>query len=204
MRVSALSSLAFTVAALAALEGCAPSLAQPFDSLKSAPVTIYRLQNFEPPAQAQAQPAAGGAFQLPAEIQQWVTAGAALLPAGLLPPGLIPGSAPPPPPTAQDLRFHGFRVLGWQAVTTPALHDEIVDILGHDGNFVAQHDNCMYAEFGFAFQPAPGAPTDDVLVSLSCDQAQGFNFAWPYAKSGLPAETAKRIVVVAQKSFGGT
>jgi hypothetical protein len=165
---------------------------------------MYRLQNFEPPAAAQATPTPSAPFQLPPEIQQWVTAGAALLPPGLLPPGLLPGAPPAVAPTPQDIRFHGFRVLGWQAVNDPKQHDEIFDILGHDGNFVAQHDNCMYAEFGFAIQPAPGAPTDDVLVSLSCDQAQGFNFAWPYAKTGISGDAAKRIVAVAQKTFGGS
>lgn len=200
MRVSPLLVFPF---ALFALEGCASSLAQPFESLKAAPVTLYRLQNFEPPAQAAATPTAGATFQLPPEIQQWVTAGAALLPPGLLPPGLIPGSAPPPAATAQDIRFHGFRVLGWQTVSDTTQHDEILSILGHDSNFVQQHDNCMYAEFGVAIQPAPGAPTDDVLISLSCDQAQGYNFAWPYGKNGISADTAKRIVAVAQKTFGG-
>ena len=62
----------------------------------------------------------------------------------------------------------------------------------------------MYAEFGFAIQPSPGAPTDDVLVSLSCGQVQAYNFVWPYSVNGLSGDAAKRIVAVATKSFGGT
>ena len=61
----------------------------------------------------------------------------------------------------------------------------------------------MYAEFGFAIQPTPGAPTDDVLVSLSCGQVQAFNFAWPYSTTGISPDAAKRIVAVAAKSFAG-
>src|SRR6185312_2387167 len=150
---------------LFALEGCASSLAQPFDSMKNAPITIYRLQNFEPPPQQ----APTAQFQLPPEIQQWVQAGAALLPPGLLPPGLIPGGQPAQA-QPQAMRFHNFLVLGMQPVNDSKQHDELLDILGHSSNFVAQHDNCMYAEFGISIAQMNGAPPDDVLVSLSCDQ----------------------------------
>ena len=187
--------------ALAAFPGCSPSLAQPFNSLTGATVTIYRLQNVEPPAQ---QAPGAVTFQIPPEVQSWISGAAALLPPGLIPPGLIPGTPPPAAATPQDLRFHNFRVLSWQTVTDAGQRSEILDILGHDANFVAPHATCMYAEFGIALQPAPGAPTDDVLISLSCEQVQGFNFAWPYPnKNGIPADTAKRIIAVAQKSFGG-
>jgi hypothetical protein len=39
---------------VAAATGCSPSLAAPFDTLKkdNAPMTVFRLQNFEPPAAA--------------------------------------------------------------------------------------------------------------------------------------------------------
>jgi hypothetical protein len=118
------------VAALAAigsatLSGCAASLAQPFDQWKGASITVYRLQNYEPPP-AQA----GATFTIPPQIQSWIQGAAALLPPGLIPPGLIPGSAPAPAATAQDLRFHGFRVLQWKTVTDPKTHDEILRILG--------------------------------------------------------------------------
>ncbi len=96
-------------------------------------------------------------------------------------------------------------MIGWQTIADPAQRTEVLDILGHDSNFVGPHATCMYAEFGFAIQPSPGAPTDDVLVSLSCGQIQAFNFVWPYAATtGSRADTAKRIIAVAQKSFGGS
>lgn len=182
-------------------EGCGSSLAQPFDQMKTAPITVYRLQNFEPPAAQSAAPAAQ--FQLPPQIQQWVQAGAAMLPPGLIPPGLIPGApAAAAQAQAQDLRFHGFRVLGWKPIPDEKTHDEVLDILGHESNFVAPHDGCMYAEFGFSVQQNAAQPAD-VLVSLSCEQAQAVGFNWPYAKNGISGDTAKRIVAVVQKTFGG-
>ncbi len=152
----------------------------------------------EPPPQQ----GAGTTFTIPKEVQQLISGAAALLPPGLIPPGLTPGSTPPAP-TAQDLRFHGFRVIGWQTVADPAQKTEILDILGHESNFIAPNATCMYAEFGFAIQQTPGGPTDDVLISLSCGQVQAFNFVWPYAKNGITGDAAKRIVAVAAKSFGG-
>ena len=181
-------------------QGCGGSLAQPFDQMKSAPITLYRLQNFEPPA-AQAA-AAATPFQVPAQIQQWIQAGAAMLPPGLIPPGLIPG-ATAAAPAQEDLRFHGFRVLGFKPIPDAKTHDEILDIFGHESNFVVQHDGCMYAEFGVSVQQASATPAD-ILISLSCDQAVsagGFN--WPYAKNGIPSDTAKRIVAAVQTVFGG-
>jgi hypothetical protein len=202
MRLFALSCLlpAPAILALAALAGCAPSLSQPFASLGNGTVTIYRLQNVEPPAQ---QAPGSVTFQIPKEVQQLISGAAALLPPGLIPPGLIPGSAPAAPPTAQDLRFHGFRVINWQTIADPAQKNEVLDILGHGSNFVPLQSTCMYAEFGFAIQPSPGAPTDDVLVSLSCGQVQAFNFTWPYSTTGISSDAAKRIVAVAAKSFAG-
>jgi hypothetical protein len=196
--------LALTVPALAALalSSCSPSLAQPFGSLGNGTITIYRLQNVEPPPTS-GQPGAV-TFQLPNEVQQLISGAAALLPPGLIPPGLIPGAPAARPPTPQDLRFHDFRVISWQTVNDQAQKTEILDILGHDSNFVGPHATCMYAEFGFAIQPSPGAPTDDVLVSLSCAQVQSFNFVWPYSNNGISGDAAKRIVAVATKSFGGT
>jgi hypothetical protein len=193
----ALSAIAALAAiGSAALGGCASSLAQPFDQWKGASITVYRLQNYEPPP-AQA----GATFTIPPQIQSWIQGAAALLPPGLIPPGLIPGSAPAPAATAQDLRFHGFRVLQWKTVTDPKTHDEILSILGHASSFTAPGTVCPYDEFGFAIQPAPGSPTNDVLVSLSCEQVQAFNFQWPYSVAGLTPDTAKRIIAVAQTTF---
>ncbi|MBC7017943.1 hypothetical protein G6O44_24800 [Salmonella enterica subsp. enterica serovar Enteritidis] len=73
----------------------------------------------------------------------------------------------------------------------------------------------MFAEFGFqigygspttgpAAAPAAGGVPADILVSLSCDQVQMFNYAWPYGtKTGLTSDSAKKIVALVQKAFGG-
>jgi hypothetical protein len=186
--------------------GCAGNPVAPFDSMKSAPMTAYRLQNYEPPPQAAAAPAAPGQIPgLPPEIQTWIKAGASMLPPGLLPPGLIPGVGAPAPAPAVDNtpRFHNFRVLGMPAnVMDQKLRDELIDIFGFEKNFDDTHGSCVYAEFGFSFARI-GQPPADVLVSLSCDQVQAQNFIWPHKSTGLTPDSAQRIIKVSQAIFGG-
>ncbi|MBS2019439.1 MAG: hypothetical protein JST00_41640 [Deltaproteobacteria bacterium] len=193
--------------------GCSSTLSQPFEAMKQQPITVYRLQNFEPPAAA-----AAGAPQMPAgippQIQQWLSAGAQLLPPGLLPPGLLPGGTPAPTADANVPRFHNFRILGSMAVTDKTQHDDILAMFGKESSFELPRQSCMYAEFGFQIggaggptvqgaPPAAGAPAD-ILVSLSCDQVQMFNYSWPYGtKNGLSDETSRKIVALVQKAFGG-
>jgi hypothetical protein len=182
----------------AACAGCA-TLSPPFDRMKGSQMTVYRLQNYEAPSEPHAPPTG---LQLPVQIQQWIQAGASLLPPGLLPPGLIPGT-PAGPPVADAPRFHGFRVLDYQPITDASLKSDIVDAFGYRGGFQSSTSNCMYAEFGFAIAQ-PTAPTPaDILVSLSCEQVQAFNFTWPYAATGLTPDTSKRIAAIAQRTFQG-
>lgn len=192
--------------------GCSSTLPQPFYDLKDQPITIYRLQNYEPPTQQAG--AVPGAAALPPQIQQWLTAGAQLLPPGLLPQGLLPGTTATT--TATDApRFHNFRILGTVAVTDSKQRKEILDLFGNDSNFKQpQGQACMYAEFGFQLgqsstsgyvgaPPATSVPAD-ILVSLSCDQVQMINYNWPYgAKNGLGPDTSKKIIAIVQKAFGG-
>jgi hypothetical protein len=186
--------------ALAASTGCS-SLSPPFNGMKDAQMTVYRLQNFEPPPTAAPTPGVGG-LQLPPQIQQWITAGASLLPPGLLPPGLLPNTAPPAPaPDAQ--RFHGFRILEWQPVNDASIKSDIVDLFGHGSNFQNTPPTCMFAEFGFAILPANTPTPADVLVSLSCEQVQGFNFAWPYPQTGVTPDSSKKVASIAQRVFQG-
>jgi hypothetical protein len=161
-------------------------------------MTLLRLQNFEPP---QAQAAPTGASALPPQIQQWLTAGAAMLPPGLIPPNLLPGAAAAPVATTVP-RFHNFPILGTAQVLDTKVRNEIIDILGHESNFVNPTANCMYAEFGVGIAQ-PNGTNAELLISLSCGQVQAFNMAWPYAKTGLSPDTVKRIVAVFQKSFPG-
>ena len=129
-----------------------------------------------------------------------------MLPPGLLPPGLIPGvgapsAAPPLTQTDNTPRFHNFRILGQANVVDDKLRSELIDILGFDKNFGDTHSNCVYAEFGFSFARISQPPAD-VLISLSCDQVQAQNFAWPHAHSGLTPDTVKRITKLSQSVFG--
>jgi hypothetical protein len=183
--------------------GCSASLAAPFDTLKkdNAPMTVFRLQNFEPPAAAPGAPAAGP-IALPPQIQQWITGAAQLLPPGLLPPGLIPGSQAPAA-TAQVPRFHEFRILGSVNVADRSIHDEMMEILGKESNFETPRESCMYAEFGVAIAQL-NQPPADILISLSCHQVRTFGFVWPHGqKTGLKPETSKKIVEVMKRTFGG-
>ena len=125
-----------------------------------------------------------------------------MLPPGLLPQGLLPGAAAPTT-AANEARFHNFRILGWMTMNDSKTIDETYDIFGKEKNFTNPGAPCMYAEFGFSFM-LNGQPGNDVLVSLSCNNTQSFNFNWPYGtNTGLPTSTTNRIIEVAKKSFGG-
>jgi hypothetical protein len=199
---------ASAVVLFAICTGCAGSPVAPFDSFKNAPITAYRLQNYEPPAQATATPGAAAPSLipgLPAEIQKWVQAGASMLPPGLLPPGLIPGAttATTTPQADTTPRFNGFRVIAVPVnVTDQKQRDELIDIFGFDKNFDNTHGNCMYAEFGFSFARIQQAPAD-VLVSLSCDQVEARNFIWPHKNTGLTPDSVNRLTKIARTMFGG-
>jgi hypothetical protein len=200
---SAAATFTLAVLSLGSATGCA-SLSPPFDGMKAAPttqMTVYRLQNFVPPA-APAQAATPAPFQLPPQLQQWVQAGASLLPPGLLPPGLIPGAqAAAPAPTAP--RFHDFPILDYQQVADASLRGDVLDALGHQANYQNPTTSCFYAELGVAITQ-PNNPTPaDMLVSLSCQQVRAFNFAWPYQQTGLTPDTEKKFSAIMQRAFQG-
>jgi hypothetical protein len=202
--------------------GCASSPAPPFDSLKSANATAFRLQNYEPPQQPQAapqqQPGAAGAIPgVPPEIQQWVQQGAAglqqLIPPGLLPPGLIPpgGAAPAataPQPTTQQAvprfpnRPDGFRILSQTQLVDPDLKEDLADLLGDEDSFHNQHASCMYAELGLAWPAVAGGTNNEVLISFSCNQmAAAGGFAWPHPAVGMTPDTVKELAEIVNNLF---
>ncbi|HVH43169.1 MAG TPA: hypothetical protein VM925_12530 [Labilithrix sp.] len=189
--------------------GCSSSLSQPFEGMKNQPVTVHRLLDFEQPA-AQGG-AAPGVPQLPPQIQQWLSGAGALLPPGLIPPGLLPGTAAPAAENVQ--RFYNFRIVGTASVTDNKTREEIIEIFGKESNFQNPRQSCMYAEFGFQIGQAPpggmvqGAPNPnapaDILVSLSCEQVQMFNHAWPYGtKTGLTPDASSKILAIVRRVFG--
>jgi len=201
--------LAFAVVVLGATTGC-QTVSPPFDQMKGAQMTVYRLQNYVPPATP--APAAGatplGGIQLPPQIQQWISAGASLIPPGLLPPGLLPGSAPPPTvPDSQrfppNMGAQGFPILAFQQVTDASVASDILDTLGHSSNFQQPTQSCMYAELGIAIAQQGNPQPADFLVSLSCQQIQSFNMQWPYATTGLTESSEKKFASIVQRVFGG-
>jgi hypothetical protein len=204
--------------ALGALaSACASKPAAPFDTLKNAQVTALWLQNYEPPEQAQAAPEPqqpGMAVPgLPPEIQQWAQQALPglqqLLPPGLIPPGMLEGmqqpqqQAAPPPQQAAAPRFPmsppNFRILTQTPVMDPELKEQLAELLGDEDNFQAEHNNCLYAEMGLSWSPAPGAPPNDLLVSYSCNRVEARGFAWPHPYRGMKPDTHKELAGIVQK-----
>lgn len=219
MRLASIASFAAAgfvmMSTLTSGTGCSSALAQPFEQLKGQPITIHRLQNFEPPAAQAQQPGQSPipGLQIPPQVMQWAQGAAQMLPPGLIPPGILPGSAPVPA-AADAPRFYNFRILGTAQVADAKLREEVNELFGKADNFEPPKQSCMYAEFGFQIGQ-PGAPTvqgappaagtpADVLVSLSCNQVELKTYAWPHGgNTGLKDDTAKKIIAIVQKSFGG-
>jgi hypothetical protein len=201
---------------LAALSvACGGGPAAPFDTLKTANLTAYRLQNYEPPAPPPGQSApAPSPFPmmpgLPPQMQQCMQQGPQCLqqfvPPGLIPPGLFPPmgpapGAPPPPAPAPEMvpRFQNFRILSQTTVIDEGLKEALADVLGDEGNFESKHAPCMYPELGLRFESGPGAPPNDVLVSFMCRQVAGSGFQWPHKYNGMKDSTVKELSAIANK-----
>jgi hypothetical protein len=206
--------LASTVLAGLSSMACASAPAAPFDSLKSANATAYRLQNFEPPAAAAPAAAAPGAAPLaipgvPPEIMSWIQTGAQglqqLIPPGLAIPGL-PGAAAPAAPVAaapEAPRFHNYRILGQTQVMDQDLREKLGEILGSADSFDNQYARCapgvIYPEMGLSFSMGPTAQPSDVLISFSCSQVVSRSFAWPHPATGMKPDTVASLTAVVQK-----
>ena len=201
LRMNRASLLGAVAIAVLATSACKSTPAPPFDQLKSANVTAFRLQNYEPPAPPPGQ--AAGPMGLPPEISNWMKTGAQglqqLLPPGLLPPGMLNAPTPTAPAPAQDTtpRFHGFRILGQTPVMDQDLREELGKILGNDSNFDNNHAGCMYAEMGLSF--TSGGPPNDLLISFSCNQVNARTFAWPHPSTGMKPKTVQKLSEVVQK-----
>jgi hypothetical protein len=207
-----LLSLTGLLVVLPLAAGCASRTA-PFNEMDQAQITVLRLQGQEPPPQPAAQPAvAPGIPGLPPELQavgqQIGQAVNQALP-GLIPPGLLPGApaAPVQPATPPPPRFKQFIILGQQPLTDESLKNEILDIFGSESSFQADRGNCFFPGMGISMQRAPQANQAplapvDLLISLSCNQAMGDGFAWPYKVNGFTPETHQRLTKVYERLFG--
>jgi hypothetical protein len=203
-RSSLLAQLALAATLLSLTAGCS-TLSSPFDQMHGEQMTVYRLQNYVPPQPP--TPGLGG-LQLPAPLQQWITAGASMIPPGLLPPGLLPGTGPATvSPDSQrfppNLGAQGFPILAYQQVFDPGLSNDILDTLGHGSNFQQPVQSCMYAEIGVSIAQQNSPQPANFLVSLSCGQIQAFNMQWPYPNTGLTESGEQKFAAILRRAFGG-
>jgi len=197
---------AFLVPLAAASTGCA-GRAAPFNSLDKAPMTIMRLQGQEQP-QAQ-QPGAMALPQIPGlpippefqqNVQQALQGLQTMLPPGLIPPGLIPG-APNAQANANLPKFKNFPILAQSPVTDEDARDELLDIFGHESNFTAEKGQCFAPGMGITISRGSEPPVD-LLISISCNQAMGDGFKWPYAANGFTPDARQRLTHVYEKLWG--
>jgi hypothetical protein len=209
-------TLAFCLGAAALSLGCAGKPAAPFDTLKTANLTAYRLQNNEPaPLIAAATPGAAAPVipGLDPNIQNSITAGVAalqkLIPPGLQIPGLaLPGAAATPgasPLGDTTPRFQTFRILAQQQVLDADLKDKLGALLGDASNFDNTYARCapnvFYPEIGLSFATAPGAQSNDLLVSMGCNQIVSRTFSWPHPSTGMKASTVSDLSEILTKIF---
>jgi hypothetical protein len=197
------ATIALTVA-LPVASGCA-GRAAPFDEMDKAQITVLRLQGQEPPPQT-AQPGAPALIPgIPPELQQMgqqaLQGLQQVLPPGVIPPGLLPGQQPaaaqqPPPP-----RWKGYIMLAQMPLTDTTVKDEILDVFGDDGSFQAEKGQCFFPGMGVSMA-RPGQPSVDLLISLSCNQAQGDGFKWPYNVNGFTPDAHQRLTKVYEKLWG--
>ncbi len=114
---------------------------------------------------------------------------------------LTQGAAAPPAPDAP--RFYGFRILGQTQVADPELKKQLASLFGTKDNFEAPKTNCLYPELGFSFGPGPGSPSNDFLVSFSCNQVQSRSFPWPYPYTGMTSNTVSDLTQIVKKLWPG-
>jgi hypothetical protein len=194
--------------------GCAGRTA-PFNEMDQAQVTVLRLSQAPAPTAAAptAAPGIPGLPAIPGVPAEWSAAGQQILqgaqqmlPPGILPPGLIPGAQPgqaQPQVQPQVPLFKGFAITAQMPLTDDKLKDEIFDIFGHADNFNSQRGNCFTPGLGIAIARPTGGQPIELLISLSCNQAMGDGFAWPYPNNNaFTTETRDRLGKLYEKLFG--
>jgi hypothetical protein len=195
------------VVAVAAVSGCASTPAVPFDHLKAANLTAYRLQNTETTAAAPAAATPGAAAPaipgLPPEMNAWLQQGAAAAAAVL--PGLIPGAAAAIPAADTTPKFHDYRILSQTQVLDPDLKETLGKLLGDKDSFDNARARCapnvFYADLGLSFTSNSGPTPNDVLISFQCNQVVSRSFAWPHPATGMKQETVEKLSEIVLKIF---
>lgn len=191
--------------------GCASRTA-PFNEMDQAQITVLRLQGQE--VQQQPQPAATNPTLIPgmpADLQALGQQAAAAINQavpGLIPPNLLPGATQPTQPAQPPApRFKNFVILAQMPLTDEGVKNEILDIFGSEKSFQADRGNCFFPGMGISMQRAPQQnqapqPPVDLLISLSCNQAMGDGFRWPYPVNGFTPDTHQRLTKVFEKLWG--
>jgi hypothetical protein len=191
--------------------GCAARTA-PFNEMDEAQITVLRLQGQEAPPVQPATPAPGQPPQLipglpiPPELQQMgqqaLQGLQQMLPPGVLPPGLVPGQAAPAPVAPPQPRFKNYVILAQTPLTDEEIKEEILDIFGDEDSFSAERGQCFFPGMGVSMvRPSNPVPVD-LLISLSCNQAMGDGFRWPYPTNGFTPDTHQRLSKVYEKLWG--
>jgi len=193
---------------LATVSGCAGTPAAPFDQLKTANLTAYRLGDATTPVPgATAAPAAAPALTipgLPPEMNAWIQQGAAGLQAAI--PGLLPGAAAVGLPAADTTpRFHDFKIFNQTQVLDPDLKETLGKVLGDKDSFDNAQARCpsnaFFADLGLSFTSNSSPSPNDLLISFRCNQIVSRSFAWPHPATGMKPETVKKIAEIALKIF---
>jgi len=196
---------------IATVSGCAGTPAAPFDQLKTANLTAYRLQNAEATSAVPGAATPGAAAPalsipgLPPEMNAWIQQGAAGLSAVL--PGLLPGAAAAAGIPAADTtpRFHDFRILSQTQVLDPDLKETLGKLLGDKDSFDNAQARCaanvFYADLGLSFTSTSGSTPNDLLISFQCNQIVSRSFAWPHPATGMKPDTVKKVAEIVLKIF---
>jgi hypothetical protein len=193
---------------VATVSGCAGTPAAPFDQLKTANLTAYRLGDATAPvAGAAATPAAPPALAipgLPPEMNAWIQQGAAGLQAAI--PGLLPGAAAAALPAVDTTpRFHDYKIFSQTQVLDPDLKETLGKVLGDKDSFDNAQARCptnaFFADLGLSFTSASSSTPNDLLISFRCNQIVSRSFAWPHPATGMTPDTVKKIAEIALKIF---
>ncbi|HYQ03737.1 MAG TPA: hypothetical protein VER96_33920 [Polyangiaceae bacterium] len=192
---------------VATVTGCASTPAAPFDQLKTANLTAYRLGDATAPAATAATPAAPAAVGIPGvppELNAWIQQGAQA--AAQILPGLLPGAAAaalPAPDTTP--RFHDSKIFSQTQVLDPELKETLGKVLGDKDSFDNSQARCpantFLADFGLSFTSASSSTPNDLLISFRCNQVVSRSFAWPHPATGMTESTVKKLSEIALKIF---
>jgi hypothetical protein len=173
--------------------------------MDKAQITVLRLGGQPPPTQPQASPGMPAIPGVPPELQamgqQALQGLQGVLPPGVIPPGLIPGMPPPAAPAPPPPMFKGFVIQAQMPLSDDRLRNEILDVFGAESSFNDQRGNCFAPGMGVSIS-RPNGPPVDLLISLSCNQAMGDGFRWPYPVNGFTRESHDRLSKVYEKLWG--